>query len=311
MSIMVRQLRWEAADVVSVELAAADGRELPPWRPGAHVELVLPTGIARQYSLCGSPQDRSHYRIGVRRERLSRGGSEYVHAFLRPGQAVGLRGPRDNFGFRRAESYLFVAGGIGITPILPMVRQAEEWGLPWTLLYGGHRAESMAFLDELRAYPAGRVRLYPADGVGRIPLGEYFDPPRAATDIYACGPESLLDGLEKATSHWPAGALRLERFRARGRVSDRPDSVVEVVCARSNRTVTVPADRSILVALEDAGVPVAGSCREGVCGTCETRVLEGEPDHRDDILSDEDRAAGDRMFLCVSRARGDRLVLDV
>ncbi|SHG21788.1 PDR/VanB family oxidoreductase [Streptoalloteichus hindustanus] len=309
LSVVVRQLRWEAAGVVSVELCAADGRELPPWRPGAHIELVLPTGIARQYSLCGSPEERSCYRIGVLRERGSRGGSEYVHAFLRPGQPVRVRGPRDNFGFGPASAYLFIAGGIGITPILPMVREAADRGVPWQLAYGGRTAASMAFLDGLRQYPE-QVWLYPEDQVGRIPLHEWLDQPRPGTVIYACGPEPLLSAVEAAAAHWEPGAVRMERFRAWPKPA-RPNTEIEVVCARSNRTVTVPADRSVLAALQDEGVPVTGSCREGVCGTCETRVLDGDPEHRDDILSEDDRRAGDRMFICVSRARGPRLVLDI
>ncbi|MFE6779360.1 PDR/VanB family oxidoreductase [Streptomyces sp. NPDC057702] len=308
-AMVVRQLRWEAAGVVSVELCAADGRDLPPWRPGAHVELVLPTGIARPYSLCGAVEDRSRYRIGVLRERAGRGGSEYVHAFLRPGQPVRVRGPRDNFGFGPAPAYVFVAGGIGITPILPMVREAERLGVPWRLAYGGRTAASMAFLDELAPY-AGRVWRYPADRTGRIPLGEWLERPRPGTALYACGPESLLSAIEEGSAHWERGAVRMERFAARPR-PQAPRAEVEVVCARSDRTVTVPPDRSVLGALEAAGVPVTGSCREGVCGTCETRVLDGVPDHRDDILTADEREAGDRMYPCVSRARGPRLVLDV
>ncbi|MCZ1011495.1 PDR/VanB family oxidoreductase [Streptomyces lydicus] len=309
MQVRVRQVRWEAAGVVSVEFSSPDGRQLPAWRPGAHVELALPTGIVRQYSLCGSPQDRSSYRIGVLRERAGRGGSEYVHAFLRPGQFVRLRGPLDNFHFRKEKAYLFIAGGIGITPVLAMVRQAAAWGLPWQLLYGGRTADSMAFLDELSAH-RDNVRLYPKDRAGRIPLDEWLERPRPETGIYACGPEALLTAIEEGAAHWAPGSVRLERFRSRPRPT-QPDTDVEVVCARSNRTVTVPAGRSILSALEDEGLPVTGSCREGVCGTCETRVIDGEPDHRDDILTAEDRAAGDRMYVCVSRARGERLVLDV
>ncbi|GGZ51312.1 putative oxidoreductase [Streptomyces inusitatus] len=307
--VVVRQLRWEATGVVSVVFTAPDGVELPPWRPGAHIELALPTGIRRQYSLCGDPRDRYRYRIGVLRERTSRGGSEYVHAFLRPGQRVRLRGPLDNFGFEPAKAYLFIAGGIGITPILPMVGQAAAWGVPWRLAYGGRTAASMAFLDELRAHP-DRVSLHPGDRTGRIPLDTWLDRPRPGTVVYACGPESLLTAVESRAAHWGPGAVRLERFRPSAGPA-RPDTEVTVVCARSNRTVTVPAGRSILGALEDEGLPVTGSCREGVCGTCETRVLEGEPDHRDDILTAEQRTAGDRMYLCVSRARSQRLVLNV
>jgi ferredoxin-NADP reductase len=310
LAMAVRQLRWEADGVMSVELSALDGSVLPPWTPGAHIDLHLPTGITRQYSLCGSPQDRHHYRIGVLREAASRGGSEYVHTYLRPSQPVRVRGPRDNFGFRRADSYLFIAGGIGITPILPMIHQAAAWGASWQLVYGGRKAASMAFLDELRPYH-GRVRLYPQEEAGLIPLSEWLDRPQETTDIYACGPEPLLTAVERGSAHWRPGALHVERFTPRTRSQPVQNTAVEVVCARSNKTVTVPPERSILAALEDEGIPVASSCHEGVCGTCETKVLEGEPDHRDEILSEADRAAGDRMFVCVSRARSGRLVLDV
>lgn len=193
--------------MVSVELSSPDGAALPPWRPGAHVELVLPTGIVRQYSLCGSPQDRGCYRIGVLRERASRGGSEYVHAFLRPGQPVRVRGPLDDFGFTQEKAYLFIAGGIGITPILPMVGQAAAWGTPWQLLYGGRSADSMAFLGELRDHP-DNVRLYPEDRAGRIPLHEWLDRARPDTTIYACGPEPLLTAVENEAAHWGPGAVQ-------------------------------------------------------------------------------------------------------
>ncbi|MCK7621724.1 PDR/VanB family oxidoreductase [Streptomyces sp. RS10V-4] len=306
--VTVRQLRWEADGVVSLQLAKAGGGPLPPWEPGAHVDLVLPTGIQRQYSLCGPTGDVASYRIGVRRERAGRGGSEYVHAFLRPGQRLHLKGPRNNFGFRPAASYVFVAGGIGITPILPMIRQAETQGTPWRLLYGGHTAASMPFLDELRHY-GSRVGLYPADTVGRAPLGSLFAQVEPGAKIYACGPAPLLSALGEAVAHWPRDTLHVERFTARRPRTPADDKPVDVVCRASGRTVAVPAGRSILDGLEEAGIRVPASCRSGLCGSCETTVLEGVPDHRDEILSAEERDVGDRMFVCVSRARTPRLVL--
>lgn len=307
--VAVRQLRWEADGVVSVQLQPSAGGLLPPWTPGAHIDLVLPTGIQRQYSLCGPVGERSYYRIGVRRERASRGGSEYVHAFLRPGQRLMIAGPRNTFELRRADSYVFVAGGIGITPIIPMIRQAESWGQDWKLLYGGHTVTSMPFLDELREH-GSRVTFYPSDADGRIPLAEHFAQVRAGVKIYACGPPTMLAALEDATSHWPPDSLQHERFKPRSKPST-PDRPVEVVCAASGKTVTVSEDQSILTALEAGGVNVPSSCRSGICGACETRVLEGVPDHRDDILSETERAANDRMYVCVSRARTPQLVLDV
>jgi ferredoxin-NADP reductase len=308
--VAVRQLRWEADGVVSVQLQSCAGGPLPSWEPGAHIDLVLPTGIQRQYSLCGPVGERSYYQIGVRRERTSRGGSEYVHAFLRPGQRLTLAGPRNTFELQPATSYLFVAGGIGITPILPMVRQAESWGLDWHLLYGGHTAGSMPFLGELRDY-GSRVSFYPSDADARIPLTEHLTEIRPGMKIYACGPAALLTALEEAVSHWPAGTLHLERFKPRSRMPSTDDRPIEVECAASGKSVTVAEGQSILTALEDAGVNVSSSCRSGICGACETTVLEGVPDHRDDILSEAERAANDRMFVCVSRSQTPRLVLDV
>jgi ferredoxin-NADP reductase len=308
--VAVRQLRWEADGVVSVQLQPRCGELLPPWEPGAHIDLLLPTGIQRQYSLCGPVGERSYYRIGVRRERTSRGGSEYVHAFLRPGQQLTVAGLRNTFELHRASSYVFVAGGIGITPILPMLRQAESWGLDWKLLYGGHTAASMPFADELGEYGT-RVSFYASDADGRIPLGEHFAQVQPGTKIYACGPAALLSAIQDATAHWPADSLYLERFKPRKQAPSNEDKPVEVVCAASGKTVNVEAGQSILGALEGAGVNVSSSCRSGICGACATAVLGGVPDHRDDILSETERAANDLMFICVSRARTPRLVLDV
>ncbi|CRZ15957.1 PDR/VanB family oxidoreductase [Mycolicibacterium neworleansense] len=309
-AVAVRQLRWEADGVVSVQLQPRSGGPLPPWDPGAHIDLVLPTGIRRQYSLCGPIGERSYYRIGVRRERASRGGSEYVHAFLRPGQQLTVAGLRNTFELRRATSYVFVAGGIGITPILPMIRQAETWGVDWELLYAGHTASSMPFSDELRGY-GPRVRFYASDADGRIPLSEHFAQVQPGVKVYACGPSALLSAVQDATAHWPADSLHLERFKPRKLVASAADKPVEVVCAASGKTVNVEAGQSILAALDRAGVSVPSSCRSGICGACETAVVDGVPDHRDDILSESERAANDRMYICVSRARTPRLVLDV
>ncbi|MBU9763829.1 oxidoreductase [Mycobacterium sp. TNTM28] len=308
--VAVRQLRWEADGVVSVQLQPRSGELLPAWEPGAHIDLLLPTGIRRQYSLCGPVGERSYYRIGVRRERTSRGGSEYVHAFLRPGQQLTVTGPRNTFELHRATSYVFVAGGIGITPILPMIRRAESWGLDWKLLYGGHTAAAMPFADELCEYGT-RVDFYASDTDGRIPVGEYFADVQPGAKIYACGPSALLSALQDATAHWPADSLHLERFKPRQRAASAEDKPVEVVCAASGKTVNVEVGQSILTAIEGAGINVPSSCRSGICGACETAVIEGVPDHRDDILSGSERTANDRMFICVSRAQTPRLVLDV
>lgn len=308
--VVVRQLRWEANGVVSLELGSLTGESLPRWDPGSHLDLVLPTGIERQYSLCGPFGDQSSYRVGIRRERASRGGSEYVHAFLRPGQKVLIKGPRNNFAFHRSNSYLFIAGGIGITPILSMIRQAESWGADWQLHYGGHTEASMPFQVELQKHD-DRVRYYPADKVGRIPVPEVLAEAQSGVNVYACGPESLISDLQEATADWPAETVHVERFKSRARLSSAEDTPFEVVCAASDKTVQVPAERSVIAALDDAGIPTSSSCRSGICGSCETRVIDGVPDHRDEILCEADRAGGDRMFICVSRAQTPQLVLDL
>lgn len=310
-TVRVAAKRVEADGVVSLELVAPDGARLPDWTPGAHVDLVLPNGTTRQYSLCGDRWDAHRYRVGVLREPAGRGGSAYVHDHLAVGDAVGLGGPRNNFPLVPAERYLFVGGGIGITPLLPMIRQATLLGADWELLYGGRTRASMAFLHELAGIDRDRVRVVPQDEHGLLDLAGFLGAPEPGTRVYACGPAPMLAALADATAAWPAHTVRTERFVAQELGTPARDTAFEVELARSDRTVTVPPGRSVLAAIADAGVEVLSSCRQGTCGTCETGVLAGEPDHRDSILDDDERAAGDCLFPCVSRARSDRLVLDL
>ncbi|TYB62227.1 oxidoreductase [Nonomuraea sp. PA05] len=295
-----------ADGVVAVTLEHPDGGRLPDWTPGAHLDLVLPGGLTRQYSLCGDRWDPHTYRIGVLYEPDGRGGSAYVHDDLAAGDMVAIGGPRNNFPLAPSERYLFVAGGIGITPLLPMIYQAESLGADWRLLYGGRTRASMAFIDELARY-GSRVELVPQDECGLLDLPG-FEP---ETKVYCCGPAGLLEAMEQRAAGWPAGALRTERFTAKDLGAPARDEPFEVELRRTGTTVTVTPDRSVLQAVNDAGVNVLSSCRQGLCGTCETTVLEGEPDHRDALLDDAEREAGDCMFVCVSRARSDRLVLDL
>jgi ferredoxin-NADP reductase len=295
--------------VVSLELAAPVGGRLPDWTPGSHVDLVLPDDTVRQYSLCGDRFDPFTYRVAVLREPRGRGGSAYIHDELAVGTTIGLGGPRNNFPLVPSESYLFIAGGIGITPLLPMVHQAELLGAEWRLLYGGRRRESMAFLDELAHY-GDRVLVRPADEHGLLDLPGFLGEPRTGVRVYACGPGPLLTAVERACDTWPAHTLRTERFTAD--VSTRParSAPFEVVLARSGTTVTVTPGISVLDALNGVGVEVLSSCRRGVCGTCETTVLDGRPDHRDTLLGEEAETA-DFMYVCVSRSLDKRLVLDL
>jgi ferredoxin-NADP reductase len=308
--VQVQEKVRVADDVVALTLAAPDGGRLPDWTPGAHVDLTLDNGLTRQYSLCGDRWDAHTYRVGVLLEPASRGGSRYVHEQLEPGHVLGLGGPRNHFPLVPAESYLFVAGGIGITPVLPMIAQADLLGAEWRLLYGGRTRGSMAFLDELSAY-GDRVEVRPQDEHGLLDLAGFLGDPRPGTPVYACGPGPLLAAMERACAGWPARALRTERFVAAEQGAPVRTTAFDVELHRSGRTVTVAPDTSVLEALSAAGVEVLSSCRQGTCGTCETTVLAGVPDHRDSLLGDEERAAGDCMYPCVSRSCSDRLVLDL
>jgi ferredoxin-NADP reductase len=299
-----------ADGVVTLTLAAPDGGRLPDWTPGAHVDLTLDNGLTRQYSLCGNRWDAHTYRVGVLLEPASRGGSRHVHELLEPGHTVGLGGPRNNFPLVPAESYLFVAGGIGITPILPMIAQAELVGADWRLLYGGRQRSSMAFLDELAVH-GDRVLVRPQDEFGLLDLAGFLGTPRPGTRVYSCGPGPLLAAMEAACAGWPARTLHTERFVAAEQGAPVRTTAFDVELHRSGRTVTVTPDVSVLEALGAAGVEVLSSCRQGTCGTCETTVLAGVPDHRDSLLDDAERAAGDCMYPCVSRSCSDRLVLDL
>jgi ferredoxin-NADP reductase len=298
-----------AAGVVALTLRHPDGAPVPAWEPGAHVDLVLRPGLVRQYSLCGDPADRSALRVAVLREPDGRGGSAYVHDRLAPGDQVDVARPRNNFALVEAKRYLFVAGGVGITPIVPMLAAVERAGADWRLVYGGRTRASMAFRERLCRDYGDRVSIRPQDETGLLDLAGLLAEPAEGTAVYCCGPEPLLAAVERHCASWPAGALHVERFTARPDTGARDSFEVEL--ARTGRTVLVPADRSILEVVEDAGVPVLSSCREGTCGTCETDVLGGTPDHRDSLLTPDERATGETMMICVSRSCGGKLVLDL
>ncbi|WP_319943019.1 PDR/VanB family oxidoreductase [Nocardia aurantia] len=299
----------ETDEVRSFDLAAGSGEDLPRWDPGAHIDLHLPGGLTRQYSLCGDPGDRRRWRIAVLHEPAGRGGSRYLHGPVRAGTGLRAGMPRNNFPLVDAPRYRFVAGGIGITPLLPMIAAVAASGAPWTLYYGGRSRDRMAFVDELTGY-GDRVRLYPQDRCGLIPLAEVFGSDDAA--IYCCGPEPLLQAAEAQQRARGTGSLHLERFQPADIATDpAADGAFEVELRYAGTTVPVAAGQSVLSALQRAGVDVPSSCEEGTCGSCETTVLEGEVDHRDSVLNEEERAAGRTMMLCVSRARTPRLVLDL
>jgi ferredoxin-NADP reductase len=307
-------IRREAVSdgVVTLTLADPDGADLPEWSPGAHVDLLMTPSLVRQYSLCGSTANRAEWRVGVLLDPNSRGGSQFVHDKLHDGATVRVRGPRNHFPLVSSARYQFVAGGIGITPLLPMIEAAQARGSDWHLLYGGRKRASMAFVDQLEDR-GDRVTFWPRDQKGqRMDLDSVLGTPREDTLVYCCGPEGLLDAVEERCRSWPEGSLHIERFAAKA-VEPAADAVdsFEVECQRSGVTVTVPKERSIYDVVEEAGVDVLGSCMEGVCGTCECEVIDGEIDHRDSVLSDAEKKRGEVIMICVSRSRSARLVLDL
>jgi cytochrome P450/ferredoxin-NADP reductase len=308
--VRVERKHLEADGVLSLTLREVDGLALPPWEPGAHVDLIVPGVATRQYSLSGDPHDQDVWRLGILRDPLGSGGSLYVHDQMTEGDLVRVRGPRNNFPLVKSPNYLFIAGGIGITPMLPMIRTAEEAHAHWELVYGGRTRASMAFLDELAQY-GDRVSVRPQDETGMLDLEALLGEVRPDTKIYCCGPEPLLNAVEQRVTGWPKGSLHVERFVAKPLTEPVLAEAFEVYLARADRTVTVPPDLSILSAIEKAGVDVLSSCAEGTCGTCETPVLDGVPDHRDSVLNEEEREAGNCMMICVSRACTPRLVLDL
>ncbi|MFH8486099.1 PDR/VanB family oxidoreductase [Streptomyces longisporoflavus] len=306
--LVVTRHETVAEGVVQLRL---EGDHLPAWEPGAHLDLVLPSGLVRQYSLCGDPEDTSSYTVATRlidAGQGGRGGSREVHEQLRAGTEVEVRGPRNRFPLADAETYVFVAGGIGITPILPMLRAVEAAGREWRLLYGGRSRASMPFLEDvgkLAGDRAERLTVVAEDEDGRPDLAAFLADLAPATAVHVCGPEGL---MEAVAATLPAGAvLHLERFTPH--TSTEGNGTFEVELRRSGRTVTVAAGTTVLAAVRAELPDTAYSCEQGFCGTCQQRVLEGEIDHRDELLTDAERA--DSMLICVSRASGDRIVLDM
>ncbi|MGQ4615631.1 2Fe-2S iron-sulfur cluster-binding protein [Nocardia sp. R7R-8] len=313
-SLLVTSVASEAAGVVSIELRHPEGAELPAWEPGAHIDLYLPSGLVRQYSLCSDPADRTRYRIAVLRVADGRGGSIEVHDTGLAGRELEVVGPRNHFPLAAAPNYLLIAGGIGVTPLLTIACRLARQGQRWSMIYGGRSRTSMAFIDELTAL-GGLVDIVPQDERGLPDLATAVRACPPGTAVYCCGPEAMLRVVQSlCATHLPAGALHIERFAAAapdsaGRACANQDFEVEL--ARSGRVLTVPADRTVLDAVLDAQPGTPYSCTEGYCGTCEVTVLGGTPDHRDDVLTDAERESGKTMMICVSRARSRRLILDL
>jgi ferredoxin-NADP reductase len=293
-------------EVLGIRLVPTAGEILPVWRPGAHITVTLPNGLERQYSLCGDPADRSHFDIAVLRTLDSQGGSSWIHANARPGVPLEVTGPLNHFELEPAFSYLFVAGGIGITPIKSMIESLPD-RRDWHLLYFGRSRRSMAFADELSARYPGRIWVHASDeNVTGLDIEHLLS--TVDGDVYCCGPETLMARVASAV---PRERMHLERFTPIERTAIGAPQSVRVTCRKSKKDFAVPSGQSILDALEENGMPVMGSCRKGVCGTCEVRVVGGLPEHLDSVVDDEEKDRLGVMYPCVSRATTPELVLDI
>lgn len=307
-TMQLTERRIVAADVVELVFRPIDG-EAPCWEPGAHIDLHLPDERIRQYSLTGDPNDRTAIRIAVLRDASGRGGSRFLHDDTEVGDLFEFGSPRNHFELADAERYVFIAGGIGITPLLPMLRHVRSLKREWSLVYLGRTLATMAYLNELPCDDT-RLTVITSDGAVRWQPERALAQPQQDTKIYCCGPERLHSAVESATSEWAPDALHIERFRPRA-TPDIPRTAFDVGLKRSGIELHVPAGLSLIDALRDAGIRVPSSCNEGTCGTCEVAVLGGVPQHRDSVLSASEQAAGDCMMACVSRANAGPLIIDV
>jgi cytochrome P450/ferredoxin-NADP reductase len=310
--VRVERVTPVAEGIVKLRLVAPDGAPLPRWTPGAHIDIECGAGgPTRQYSLCGDPLDAGAYEVAVLREPAGRGGSAWIHANVRAGDRLQIRGPRNHF--RMDESRpkaLFIAGGIGNTPIGPMARRARALGMDYALHYSGRSRRTMAFLDELAHLHGDRLHVYARDEGGYNDLQALLADPDPDTRIYACGPARLLAALEGCCAAWPAAALRTEHFVSTAAALDPArEHAFEVELKDSGIVVDVAPDQTVLAALRAAGIDVQSDCEEGLCGSCEVQVLAGRVDHRDVVLTRAEREAGVKMMTCCSRAAGRRLVL--
>jgi cytochrome P450/ferredoxin-NADP reductase len=310
--VRVESVTPVAEGIVRLRLVSPDGRPLPRWTAGSHIDVECgDTDLSRQYSLCGDPADAQAFEIAVLRESDSRGGSAWMHGRVKTGDRLHVSAPRNHFRLDEgAKSLIFIAGGIGITPIVAMARRARELGIDYALHYSGRRRAGMAFVDELAALHGDRLHLHIQEEGGRNDLAALLREPAPGSQVCACGPPRMLNALTACCAHWPQGSLRVEHFSTTaGKLDPAREHAFEVELSDSGLVVPVRADQTVLAALRAANIDVRSDCEEGLCGTCEVAVLAGKVDHRDLVLTAAERAAGTRMMACCSRACEDRLVL--
>jgi ferredoxin-NADP reductase len=308
--VRLMAIRYAARDTNIYELARAHGEPLPGCEPGAHIDVHLPNGIVRQYSLLDAEPDPARYNIGVKRDPASRGGSRYVHDELLLGKLLKISPPRNNFPLvENASHVVLFAGGIGITPIWCMVQRLAKLGRSWKLYYACRSRDDMAFLHALEAMPSSQFH-FDEESAGRFLdiAGIIAAAPKDA-HLYCCGPTPMLKAFEDATTNWPRDQIHVEYFTPKQEVAKSGGFVVEL--ARSGQEFVIPEGKTILQVLLDAGIDVDYSCELGICGACEQRVLAGTPEHRDAILTEEEQAANTKVMICCAGCKSERLVLDL
>jgi len=310
--VRLNAIRYGARDTNLYEFVRPNGEPLPPYEPGAHIDVHLPNGIIRQYSLVlPANGPASNYTLGVKRDPASRGGSRYVHDELRVGRTLKISAPRNNFPLREDASHVILfAGGIGITPIWCMVQRLEELGRDWKLYYACRSRADMAFLATLEHLPGARFHFDDESAGKFLDVAAILrDAPKDA-HLYCCGPTPMLNAFEAATAEWPREQVHVEYFTPKALPTDKKGGFV-VELARSGQEFVIPEGQSILQVLLDAGVDVDYSCELGICGACEQRVISGEPEHRDAILTEEEQASNTKVMICCAGCKSERLVLDL
>lgn len=316
LTVRVERIRQEAVDIVSFELVDPAGGRLPDFTPGSHVDVHPGPDLVRQYSLCNGPGETDRYLISVKREPQSRGGSIAMHERVKEGDVLTISAPRNNFPLDTGASHsVLIAGGIGVTPILSMARHLLAAKASFQLLYFTRSIKHAAFHDLLSAPEFhGKVHFHYAlePEAIRSYLRRFLWDRKEGAQLYLCGPKPFMDLVEEtAAPTWPPQAVHVEYFSADPEALAGPSDEFEVALAQSGGTYTIPEGKSIVEVLAEQGISIETSCEQGICGTCLTGVLEGVPDHRDMYLTDEEKAACDKMTPCVSRARNRKLVLDL
>ncbi|MGE4430342.1 MAG: 2Fe-2S iron-sulfur cluster-binding protein [Sphingobium sp.] len=310
MQVRIRTIRWEADGINSYLLEPVGGGLLPPFEPGAHVDVQLKPGLARSYSLVNDPAIRGHYEIAVHHAIDGRGGSSHIHGQWRVGEIVEISEPKNNFPMVEDASHtVLIAGGIGVTPMLPMIARLEKLGRKWELHYVAATPDRAAYVDRLENYDRVEIAYDGIAGGARLDLRAICAAAPADAHLYCCGPTGMLDAFVEINADRPKGHAHIEYFSAETELATDGGYTLEL--ARSGKTIAVEEGETMLDALLSAGVDIGFACAEGICGTCEVKVLSGTPDHRDHFLSEDDKAANRSIMVCCSGSKSANLVLDI